>query len=71
MLKAWKKFDHSKEIRKTQKQFSLKVRRMWIQFKGKEKQTDDEGQGRMSMVRSSKRKNDDPFALQINGLVSI
>ena len=53
MLKALKKFDHSKEIRKTQKQFSLKVRRMWIQVKGKEKQTDDGGQGRMSMVRSS------------------
>ena len=53
MLKALKKFDHSKEIRKTQKQFSLKVRRMWIQFKGKEKQTDDGGQGRMSVLRSS------------------
>ena len=53
MLKALKKFDHSKEIRKTQEQFSLKVRRMWIQFKGKEKQTDDGGQSRMSMVRSS------------------
>ena len=53
MLKALKKFDHSKEIRKTQKQFSLKVRRMWIQFKGKEKQTDDGGQGRMSVVRSN------------------
>ena len=53
MLKALKKFDHSKEIRKTQEQFSLKVRRMWIQFKGKEKQTDDGCQSRMSMVRSS------------------
>ena len=56
MLKALKKFDHSKEIRKTQEQFSLKVRRMWIQFKGKEKQTDDGGQSRMSMVRSSNKE---------------
>ena len=39
MLKALKGVNYSKELLKTHKQFSFKVRRMQIWVKGKEKKT--------------------------------
>ena len=56
MLKALKGVNYSKELLKTHKQFSFKVRRMQIWVKGKEKKNDDRGQGRMPVVRSGNQE---------------